>query len=195
MVRRSKKEILIAMKEFLEESDFIGSDKAIYKSDFRVKGIDPSTAEEFIKIIIFCQTQFPSIDVIKTAKNLMIRPRSKDRLRTPFEKELIERVQNRQKRDPEYLPAYLVDYRFKYGHDKSHQQESKLTVKFRCVDCEIESDYPEHCNEPMEYDTNENLLKCWLCGLTQSMPVHHNKIMKILIEKRRDDQDEKAEVG
>ena len=174
MTRRSKMEILIVMKEYLDTYHFIDLNKTFYKSDFRSKGIDPSTAEEFLNIVSYCQTQFPPIDVIKTDKNFLIKlSKNKIFYRTPIQQELLENTQNREKGDFSKFDSQLL-----------YQSPPIVIAKFRCVDCEIESDYPEHCNEPMDYKTNENLLTCEICGLSQPVPIHHGKTMKIIVERK-----------
>ncbi|NHI84112.1 MAG: hypothetical protein EAX81_07400 [Candidatus Thorarchaeota archaeon] len=66
--RKTKMEILEAIKEFLDER---GS-KPFYKSDLREKGIDPKTAEDFFKIIRFCQKQLPRIKITEMRGNFVV---------------------------------------------------------------------------------------------------------------------------
>lgn len=175
MTRRSKMDILQAMKEFLDESDFKDLNKSFFKSDFRSKGIDPSTAEEFLRIVEFCQTQFPPIKIITTGKRVLIKlDKSQILSGTPLKQELLDRVQNR--------VSVVVDQK---ENRLFYSLPPPLLIKFRCTDCEIESLYPEHCNEPMEYESDENILRCEICGLTQPLPLHHGKTMKIKVEKRK----------
>ena len=66
--RKTKMEILETIREFLDER---GS-KPFYKSDLREKGIDPKTAEDFFKVIQFCQKELPRIKITEMRGNFVV---------------------------------------------------------------------------------------------------------------------------
>jgi hypothetical protein len=66
--RRTKMEILGAIRDFIEEA----GGKPFHKSDLREKGIDPRTAEEFFRIIQYCQKEIPRIKLMEVGASLVI---------------------------------------------------------------------------------------------------------------------------
>jgi hypothetical protein len=61
-------EILGAIREFIAEAE----GKPFHKSDLREKGIDPRTAEEFFRIIQYCQKEIPRIRIMEVGASLVI---------------------------------------------------------------------------------------------------------------------------
>ena len=67
MARKTNMKILEGIKNFLAESE----EKLFYKSELRSINIEPSTAEEWFKIIEFCQTQLPRVSVKKVKRTVI----------------------------------------------------------------------------------------------------------------------------
>ena len=85
--RKTKMEILVNIQEFLNESD----GKPFYKSDLREKGIDPRTAEEFFRIIDFCQRELPRIRITDLGGNFIIQEVAPEDMITEFRDSLARR--------------------------------------------------------------------------------------------------------
>ena len=67
--RKSAQAILKIIKDFLKENKAT----MIFKSDFREKGIDPRTAERFLRIIHFCQSEIPQIEISDGGSRFLVR--------------------------------------------------------------------------------------------------------------------------
>ena len=67
--RKSTQAILRIIKDFLKEN----GGAMIFKSDFRDKGLDPRTAERFLRIIHFCQSEIPQIEISDDSSRFIVR--------------------------------------------------------------------------------------------------------------------------
>jgi hypothetical protein len=52
-------QILQMMRDYLVTTDRV----AIYKSDLKERGIDPRTAENYFRVIAFCQSKVPRLSI------------------------------------------------------------------------------------------------------------------------------------
>ena len=68
MARKTRLEIVETIFEFLKKS----GKSTFYKSELKKAGIEPSTADEWFKIIEFIQKNYPEIDILKFGKNTLI---------------------------------------------------------------------------------------------------------------------------
>jgi len=154
-------DILKVIKEFLEEPD--RTSMPIYKSDLRdYAGIDPKTAEDFFRIIEFCQQEIPAISISlpppppdEGAENFLVYKLKKSKPIT-----------------------------WHVNPTKTPRQPPRplLVLKFRCA-CGEETVYPEHCGEHMEYDFESKKLRCRFCQTTAPIPIHHDEEMKVVVQK------------
>ena len=85
--RKTKMEILMNIQEFLNESE----GKPFYKSDLREKGIDPRTAEEFFRIIDFCQREVPRIRITELGGNFIVQEVAPEDMISEFRDSLARR--------------------------------------------------------------------------------------------------------
>ena len=181
-IRRKKLEILQAIKEFLDESE---ESQYFFKSDLRTKGVDPATADDFLKIIIFCQKELAEIEIEDVGKRYIIKKMKKKRYLSmdefqEFKNELINK-----KTDLVPVKGFFgrgkddLD-RFTYNTDTPY-----ISVYFTCQVCDVRSEYPEHCGEPMDL-IDKNEMNCYFCKITQCFPKHHGKEMKLMFIKNRE---------
>ena len=116
--------------------------------------------------------QLPSIEIIRTGNNLVIKPRRKDDLTNSLRTELFDAMRSKKSLNIEKLEKQFFQ-----------NYPPLLQMKFRCTECDIEADYSWHCKEHMELDVNKNMLICEIYGITQEVPIHHNRKMKIIVIK------------
>ena len=68
MTRRSSIEILRIIGAYLEKRGGV----PVYRSDLRKKGIDPRTAENFFRMIQYCQNQVPRIRISEADERFVV---------------------------------------------------------------------------------------------------------------------------
>ena len=182
--RRSKLEILQSIKLFFDD---IGHHKPFYKSDLKSKGIDPATAEDFLKIIMFCQRELPFIEVTDFGRRFLLKESIKHQHLDMNEfLQLKEELIGKK----EQLTQVDMESRNKLSKEEwtKAYREPGLTLKFTCQECDFSIIYPNHCGEQMDFNASTNNLECSICKIIQAVPIHHQKEMKIIINNQRDNK-------
>lgn len=183
--RRSKLEILQTIKLFFDD---LGYHKPFYKSDLKNKGIDPATAEDFLKIIIFCQRELPFIEITDFGKRFILKKNS-----TIEHLDMNEFLQLKEELISKKDHLTPVDMESKLKLDKemwtmTYNSDPILLMKFVCQECDFSIIYPDCHGEQMDYNYATNQLECYFCKTTQPVPIHHKKQMKIVILDQRDNK-------
>jgi hypothetical protein len=190
--RKTKMEILTELKKFMDNA----TTNQFYRSD--IKELDPRTVDEYLRIIEFCQWNFPIIQILETDKMLVriLEQRNyvntKDSLFTrsvspedaaSIRKELHETLASRQFLSRDSL-------RKKKSHRSTDQSADLAWMKtpaarnlFQCSECEEIVRWPMHCLEVMTLKEDEEQLICQQCNVTVDIPKHCDKKMKIKIIK------------
>ncbi|MFQ5978431.1 MAG: hypothetical protein ACE5OZ_09910 [Candidatus Heimdallarchaeota archaeon] len=163
-MRKTKMEILQAIKEFIDESE----SPLFYKSDLRTKQIDPRTAEEFFRMIHFCQRKLPPITIIETHRNFIVQISDRISLENDLENVLKSK-------------EFPIEQLSHQGLLENHFSP-KLQLKFKCECGEI-AGFPAHCGEGMAVDTESKILRCEFCKITKEFPSHCGKTMGIIAIK------------
>ena len=181
--RKSKMEILQTMKLFFDET---GYNKPFYKSDLKSQGIDPATAEDFLKIIMFCQREVPFIEITDFGKRFILKENvNKKHLdMNEFLQLKEELISKKEQLTP--VDTYTKTKLSKEMRTLTYSSDPILLMKFVCQECDFAILYPDHCGEQMDFNSATNQLECYFCKIVQPVPIHHGKEMKIMINNQRD---------
>ena len=157
--RKTKMEVLEAITRFIIDR----GDKSFYKSDLREIGIDPKTAEDFLRIIQYIQRNVPTINITETDGYLIIN-------RT-YEKVLLKELQEAQR---EY-----ETHKLEVGDDLTipTPKGKSIEVRLRCSICNEIQEMPTHCGQQVILDINNRILQCHECHSMIPFPTHCNKSM------------------
>lgn len=157
--RKTKMEVVEAITQFIMDR----RGKPFYKSDLREIGIDPKTAEDFLRIIQYCQRNIPTINITETDGHLIIS-------RT-YERVLLKELQEAQK---EY-EKHRVDDRDELVIPTLRGKS--IEVRLRCSFCNETQKMPIHCGQQVVLDIDNRILQCHECHSTIPFPTHCSRPM------------------
>lgn len=183
--RRRKLEILQSIKHFFDD---LGYQRPFYKSDLKNQGIDPATAEDFLKIIMFCQRELPFIEVTDFGKRFMLKENiSQKHLDMNEFLQLKEELNDKRG----HLTPVDLESKMKLSKEEwtmTYNSDPILAMKFDCQECDFSIQYPTHCGEQLDFNATTNQLECSICKIVQPVPIHHTKEMKIVITNQKDNK-------
>jgi primosomal protein N' len=149
-------EILEIIADFIRNME---SDMA-FVSELKSQEIDPRTAEEFLRIIEYCQQEVPRVRIEKLGDRPIITSALDD---------------------PSALIDTLGSEPVSYNRRQSFIQMPKkiMYTKLRCTNCNEDADYPTHCGRVMTIDLENKDLVCDACGIHFDVPQHCKTHMSV----------------
>jgi predicted RNA-binding Zn-ribbon protein involved in translation (DUF1610 family) len=61
--------------------------------------------------------------------------------------------------------------------------KAEMIIRFKCPKCGEKQDFPEHCDQQMNYIEDGHKLECEVCGESQAAPQHCDTNMGVFIDK------------
>ena len=180
--RKTKIQILQTIKEFLNEAE----GKPFHKSDLREKGVDPRTAEEFFRIIQYCQNDIPRIRITEVGASLIIQESTATDILEEFRESMSvfdpkQAQLEEAKTIQESLSEIQAGLRAPPLQEKMEipWSSADTQMNLHCEICNSSVDYPLHCGLAMKFDMKGKRFTCANCGATVKIPVHCGKKMSI----------------
>lgn len=190
--RKTKMEILQTIQEFVKQSDKVVFNRSALREP--PWNIDPRTAEEFLRIIHFCQGM-PKINIIQ------------DDQRSFFVQVLLPATYVTQREASEFVKTRGLarragsypDYIAKEGSLWDASIPENIPALFRCEECSKIVEFPrcDTCADSwqsiMWIDEKNEQLVCGYCKTTKAIPEcpkcgHPTKLVIAVFDKRRPDQ-------
>ena len=72
MMTRTKRKSMMEILETMRNHLLAVENGPIYKSDLKARGIDPRTAENYFRIILFCQYEMPRLSISESKGRFLV---------------------------------------------------------------------------------------------------------------------------